>query len=201
MAKRFSWIGLLVAVLLLGLAVHSAIASDSTDSLISINMTGLNASLLTIGTQNVTNSRLTIASEPVVIELTGVRVYPITCSFGLLRPGDIRSTGIAFTILNATNTTYNVTIGVSGDWAGTHNWTHSDDCIPGVDIVGLVAIVEDGSGHTAVIVRKTERYNYLVADVAPGEHYNFGLVIYAPTAFTEYSRKTNTIFISTEGIE
>lgn len=190
--------GLVVVAMLVGSITQLVVAQDTPDSLLTLNMAGTNSSLLTIGMQGIGDSKLIINTSIVIIELTGVHVYPVSCSFGLLRPSDIRSTGMVFTILNAGNTTLNVTIGVSGDWVGSTNWTHSDDCAPGVDIVGLVAIAEDGNGHTAVIVRKNEPYNYLVTDMMPGESYKFGLQIYAPTQFSDYSRKTNTIFISTE---
>ena len=174
------------------------LAQNFTDSHLAINMTGVNASYLVIGQGGVVNSSRVIATTLVEIELTGVRMYPISCDFGLLRPGDVKYTGLAFEILNATNLTLDVTIGVTGDWAGSTNWTHSDDCIPGVDIAGMIAIVQGASSHTAIIVKKTAPYNYIVAGLAPRQTITFGLQLYAPTSFTEWSRKANAIFITTE---
>lgn len=125
-----------------------------------------------------------------------MRLYPISCDFGLLRPSEVKATEQVFEILNATNLTLDVTIAVDGDWVGTTNWTHSDDCIPGVDTCGLIAIVQDTSSHTAVIVRKTESYNCIVTGLGPRQTCVFGLQLYAPTSFTDYSSKSNSIFIS-----
>ena len=184
--------------LLCSLAPLIAGAQGGHDSWQSINMTGVDDSYLVIGMQGGSDSRLIIESSIVVYNLTGLHVYPVNCSFGLLRPGDIRYTGTAFTILNASNVSMNVTIGVSNDWIGGINWTHSDDCLPGVDTVGLIAVVEDGSGHRTVIVRKTEGYNYLVANLEPDDTIDFGLQIYAPTQFSDYRPKSNTVFVSVE---
>jgi len=193
-------VALAIAATLLAITMvgQVAVAQDIPDSLYLIDRAGVNSSLLTIGMAGANYSMVIINTSIVEISLTGVHIYPIGCDFGLLRPGDIRTTGQAFTIYNASNLTLNVTIAVAGDWAGTHNWTHSDDCTPGVDIAGLVAIVDGGGGHTAVVVKKSEPYNYLVSDMAPGQEYSFGLQIYAPTSFSDYSQKQNRIFIVTE---
>jgi hypothetical protein len=196
------WLAVLVvAILSIGLFFGVASGQEDEDSLLSINMTGVGPSLLTIGMDGVGDSRLTINQVIVIQEPTGAHVYPISCSFGLTRPGDIRATESAFTILNAGNTTMNVTIAVSGDWYGSTNWTHSDDCIPGVDVAGLIAIVEDGNGHSAVIVKKTEPYNNLVADLEPDDTCTFALEFYAPTEFTDYTQKSNRIFIEVSEAE
>ena len=192
----------IVAIILLFILAFStpliAHAQGGYDSWQSINMTGVEDSYLVIGMQGVSDSKLTIESSIIVYNLTGLHVYPINCNVGLLRPSDIRYTGTAFTILNASNVSMNVTIGVSNDWIGGINWTHSDDCLPGVDTVGLIAVVEDGSGHRTVIVRKTEPYNYLVVNLDPDDTIDFGLQIYAPTQFSDYRPKSNTVFVSVE---
>jgi len=199
MVKRF-WLTtlLVVATTLVGtMAVH---AQGGFQSWRSVNMTGVNSSYLSIGMDGVDDSWLTVNSVIVIQELTGVRVYPISCDFGLLRPGDIRATDPAFTLYNASNASANVTIGVSGDWHGpTGNWTHSDDCLPGVDTAGLIAIVEDGNGYTTVVVKKVEPHNYLATDFTPGSSIDFALEIYAPTEFSDYSLKENTIFVTVSG--
>lgn len=188
---------LLVAILSIGLFFGSVVGQEEEDSLLSINMTGVGPSLLTIGMSGVDDSRLTINQVIIIQELTGVRVYPISCSFGLLRPGDIRSTDSAFTIYNASNVTVNATISVSGDWIGvSSNWTHSDECSPGVNTAGLRAIVEDGNGHTSIIVKKNEPYNNLVINLMPGQRVRFALEIYAPTEFSDYSPKDNDILVT-----
>lgn len=201
MAKRAFVIGLVIVAALLSTLNIIAVADSSTDSLITLNRTGVADSVLIIGRQGVSDSRLVIASTIIVIELTGVHVYPISCDFGLLRPRDIRATDADFAIYNASNVTVNATIAVEGDWVGSSNWTHSDDCTPGMNTAGLRAIVEDGDGsHTVVVVRKTEPYNYLVTDLAPGGIRHFALEIYAPTEFSDYSPKRNGIFITVEGL-
>ena len=162
-----------------------------------VNMTDVSDSCLTIGMYGVGNSSLTINSVIVIPELTDIRVYPISCSFGLLRPGDIQSTDYAFTLYNASNVTASVTIAVAGDWHGVTNWTHSDTCTPGVNTAGLIAKVEDDNGsHTEVIVKKVEPYNYLANNLTPGSTIDFALEIHAPTQFTDYSPKKNTIYIT-----
>lgn len=192
-------VGLLVLLILISLVSSLVAAEEAQETFSSINMTGVNASFLTIGMQGVANSTLSLNTTIIEIGLTGVRVYPVSCSFGLLRPGDIRTTGFDFAIYNASNASANVTIAVSSDWGGSSNWTHSDDCIPGTDVAGLVAIVEDDNGHTSVIVRKTEPYNYLATDLAVGEIRRFALELYAPTEFSDYSSaKRNSIFITVE---
>lgn len=191
---------LVVAIILISSMPLVASGQGGYESWRSVNMTGVSDSYLVIGMDGVEDSRLLINSAIVVYNLTGLRVYPIKCDFGLLRPGDIRATPSAFTILNASNVSINATITVSGDWVGTGgNWTHSDTCLPGVDTAGLIAIVEDGNGHSSVIVKKNEPYNYLVANLAPGDDCNFALEIYAPTQFTDHSPKANTILVSVEG--
>lgn len=172
------------------------LAQNVTDSHLTINMTGMADSYLVIGQGGVVNSSLVISTTLVEIELTGVRLYPISCHFGLLRPDDVKYTGLAFEILNATNLTLDVRIAVQGDWAGSTSWAHSDDCIPGVDTAGMVAVVQGSSAYTVVIVRKTEPYNYMVTGLGPRQTCVFGLQLYAPTSFTDYSRKTNAIFIT-----
>ena len=174
-----------------------ASAQGGFTSWLSINMTGVSDSYLTIGMTGVSNSFITLNSTIIIRELTGIRVYPIRCNFGLLRPGDIRATDYAFTLYNASNVTANVTIAVAGDWYGTTNWTHSDTCTPGVNTAGLIAKVEDGNGsHTEVIVKKTEPYNYLANNLTPGGSVDFALEIHAPTQFTDYSPKENTIYVT-----
>ena len=190
---------ILVATILLVSPMHGLVSGQGGyDSWQSINMTDVDDSYLVIGMQGVSDSRLIIESSITVYNLTGLHVYPLDCNFGLLRPGDIRYTGTAFTILNATNVSMNVTIGVSNDWVGGNNWTHSDDCLPGVDTVGLVAVAKDGSGHKVIIVKKTEPYNYLVTNLLPHNTCDFGLQIYAPTQFSDYRPKSNTVFVSVE---
>ena len=163
----------------------------------SVNMTGVSNSYLTIGMDGVEDSRLIINSVVVIKELTGIRVYPIDCSFGLLRPGDIRTTDYAFTLYNASNVTANVTIAVASDWIGGNGWTHSDTCILGVDTAGLIAKVEDGNGsHSEVIVKKDEPHNYLANNLTPSNGVDFALEIHAPTQFTDYSPKENTIYVT-----
>ena len=182
---------------LLSLTPFIASAQGGFESWRSINMTGVSNSYLTIGMDGVEESYLTINTVIVVYNLTGIHVYPLKCDFGLLRPGDIRATDPAFTLYNASNVSANVTIAVSGDWVGTGgNWTHSDTCLPGVDTVGLLAIVEDGNGYTTVIVKKAEPYNYLATNLTAGSSVDFALEIYAPTQFSEYSIKENAIFIT-----
>lgn len=198
MMPKKVWLSiLLVAILSIGLSFGSAMGQDEEGLLLTINMTGIGPSRLTIGMDGVEDSRLTINQVIIIQELTGVRVYPISCSFGLLRPGDIRATDSAFTIYNASNVTVNATISVSGDWVGVAgNWTHSDECSPGVNTAGLRAIVEDGNGHSSVIVKKNEPYNYLVIDLVPGEKCSFALEIYAPTEFSDYSPRENNILVT-----
>jgi len=189
-----------LAILLLGIAVfcNTAIqvvhAQEIPPSYLSINSTtATNTSLLTIGMAGVGDSRLNI--NTVVVEITDANIYPIICDFGLSRPGDIRLTDTAFTIHNSGGTTVDVAIYVTGDWTGATNWTHSDECMPGVNTAGLRAIVEDGNGHTSIIVKKSEPYNYIATDLAPGEDCDFALELYAPTAFGDYTQKTNGIYI------
>ena len=196
MKDRLLVIALVLMLIGTILPAPSVLAQD-VDSYFSVNMTGMNTSYLVIGQGGVTNSSLVIRTTLVEIQLTGVRMYPISCDFGLLRPGDVKSTGIAFEILNATNLTLNVAIAVQGDWGGTINWTHSDDCTPGVDTAGMIAIVQGASSHTAVVVRKTAPYNNIVTALEPGQTCAFGLQLYAPTSFTDFSRKSNSIFITT----
>lgn len=187
---------LVIAIILISSIPLVASGQGGFESYRSINMTGVSDSYLVIGMQGVEDSWISINQTIVITELTGVRVYPISCSFGLLRPGDIRATDPAFTLLNATNVTVNVTIAIAGDWAGITNWTHSDDCTPGVNTAGLMAIVEDGTGsHTQVIVKKTEPYNYLALNLETDDSIDFALEIHAPTEFSDHSRKENTIFI------
>jgi len=195
--QRKAITSLILAVAIVSLITMPVMAQGGFESWRSINMTGITNSHLTIGMDGVENSYLTINSVIVIPEITGIHVYPINCSFGLLRPNDIRATDPAFTLYNASNVTANITIAVSGDWVGaTGNWTHSDTCLPGVDTAGLLAIVEDGNGHTTVIVKKNEPYNYLATNLTPGSSLDFALEIYAPTEFSEYSVKENTIFIT-----
>lgn len=196
MTKKWLLGILLVGAVLISMVTQLVTAQDSNDSLITINMAGINASFLTIGTEGIADSRLTVNTITITPEFTGVHVYPIICNFGLLRPGDIRTTESEFTIYNASNVSVNATISVAGDWVGTTNWTHSDNCIPGVATAGLMAIVEGSSGHTSIIVRKTAPYNYLITDLLPGEKCHFALEIYAPTEFGEYSKKTNSIIVT-----
>jgi len=189
--------GLIATALLICLMPVFVSGQGGFESWRSINMTGASNSYLTIGMDGVEDSYLTVNSVIVIPEITGIHVYPINCSFGLLRPNDIRATDPAFTLYNASNVTANVTIAVSGDWVGaTGNWTHSDTCLPGVDTAGLLAIVEDGNGHTTVVVKKNEPYNYLATNLTPGSSVDFALEIYAPAEFSEYSVKENTIFIT-----
>ena len=194
--KRAILVSLLAVGLLLGLIPLVVSSQGGFTSWRSINMAGVSNSFLTIEMEGIDDTRLLINQIIIIPELTGMHVYPISCSFGLIRPGDVKSTGLVFEILNASNTTLNVTIAVQGDWAGSTNWTHSDDCIPGVDTAGLVAIVQGSSSHTAVIVRKSEPYNYIVTGLGPRQTCAFGLQLYAPTSFTDYSSKSNSIFIS-----
>jgi len=67
--------------------------------------------------------------------------------------------------------------------------------MPGVNTAGLRAIVEDDNGHTSIIVKKSEPYNYIATDLVPGGDCNFALEFYAPTAFGDYTQKTNGIYI------
>lgn len=192
-SKLWLLVALLVVAVLASTSAPLVFAQDIPDSLLTVNMTGMNASLLTIGMTGVGDSRLII--NTVVVEITDADIYPIICDFGLSRPEDIRLTGTAFTIRNSGETTIDVTIYVTGDWTGGTNWTHSDECMPGVNTAGLRAIVEDSNGHTSVIVKKSEPYNYIVTDLAPGEDCDFALEFYAPTAFGDYTQKTNGIYI------
>jgi len=197
MSKRTVYLVLVLAAVILLTSAVTVQAQGGFDSLRSVNMTDVSDSCLTIGMDGVGNSSLTINSVIVIPELTGIRVYPISCSFGLLRPGDIRSTDYAFTLYNASNVTANITIAVAGDWHGVTNWTHSDTCTPGVNTAGLIAKVEDENGsHTEVIVKKVEPYNYLANNLTPGSTVDFALEIHAPTQFTDYSPKKNTIYIT-----
>lgn len=198
MTKRIILL-LLLVVCVLSIIPQLVSAQGGFQSWRSINMTGVDNSYLIIGMEGVNSSHPVIEQVIVLPILTGVRIYPISCDFGLLRPGDVKYTGLAFEILNATNLTQNVTIGVQGDWAGSTNWTHSDDCIPGVDTAAMVVIVQGSSSLTAITVRKSEPYNYMVTGLAPDQTLAFGLQLYAPTSFTEYSTKRNAIFITTEG--
>jgi len=194
-AGRRKLLAVAVAVICVAaLAPYVVSAQGGFDSWRAINMTGVSDSYLTIGMDGVPDSHLTVNSVIVIPELTGVRMFPLSCSFGLLRPGDIRLTEPAFTLYNASNQTVNITIGVSGDWHGpAGNWTHSDECDPGANTAGLRAIIENGP---SIIVKKTEPYNELVASFVPGETLDFALEIYAPTEFAEHSKKQNSIFIT-----
>lgn len=189
-------LGLLASSMTAFITGELAQAQEPTPSYLTLNMTGLNASYLVIGQGGVTNSSLILNMIPVAApNLTGVRMYPISCSFGLLREGDIRSTDPeCFVVYNAGNVSVNVTIAVAGDWTGSSDWIHSDDCEPGVDIAGLKAIVQ-GDEAAAVIVRKTEPYNVLCSNLTAGSRCYFCLEIHAPITFSEHSQKGNSIFI------
>jgi len=128
MPKLWLLVTILVVVVSINMVTPLVSAQDIPDSLLAINMTGLNASLLTIGMTGVGDSRLNI--NTVVIEITDADIYPIICDFGLSRPEDIRLTDTSFTIHNSGETTIDVAIYVTGDWTGATNWTHSDECMP-----------------------------------------------------------------------
>ena len=195
--KKLLLVSSLAVVFLASLTPLAMEGQGGFSSWLSINMTGVNNSYLTIGRDGVPDSQLTINQVIVIQELDDVRIYPLSCSFELLRPGDIRTTDSAFTIYNASNVTVNATISVSGDWIGmTDNWVHSDECNPGANTAGLRAVVEDGNGYSSVIVKKNEPYNCLVTNLAPGERRNFALEIYAPTEFSDYTPKENNILVT-----
>jgi len=193
MSKLWLLAAMLIVVVSINMVTPLVFAQSIPDSLLTVNMTGLNASLLTIGMTGVGDSQFNI--NTVVVEVTDADIYPIICDFGLSRPEDIRLTDTVFTIHNSGETTIDVAIYVTGDWTGATNWTHSDECMPGVNTAGLRAIVEDSNGHTSVIVKKSAPYNYIVTDLAPGGDCNFALEFYAPTAFGDYTQKTNGIYI------
>lgn len=193
MSKLWFLTAILVVTVLIGMATPPVFAQTIPDSLLTINMTGMDDSLLTIGREGIGDSQLII--NTVVVEITDADIYPIICDFGLSRPEDIRLTDTSFTIRNSGETTIDVAIYVTGDWMGATNWTHSDECMPGVNTAGLRAIVEDGTGHTSIIVKKSEPYNYIVTDLAPSGDCNFALEFYAPTTFGDYTQKTNGIYI------
>ena len=197
---RKVWL-VVLCIIALAISMSQIVAAQGEDDIsrLTLNMTGVGITRLTIGMDGVDDSRLVLNTVIIIPELTGVQLYPISVDFGLLRAGDIRSTDYDFTILNASNVTANITIGVSGDWSGGTNWTHADDGITGANTAALRAIVEDSNGHTSVIVRKTEPYNRLVANLAPDDTVSFALEIYAPTELSEYTRKANGIFITVEG--
>lgn len=187
---------LLIVGLLASSLVQFVTAQEPGDSYFTLNMTGVNSSYLVIGMAGVNSSRLWINMETVAINLTGVRMYPISCDFGLVRSRGISATESEFIIRNSTNVTVDVVIGVTGDWAGVTNWTHSDTCDIGVDIAGLVAVVNRSNGNDVVIVKKTEPYNTVCADLLPGDQCQFSLELHAPTAFSDHTQKGNTIFIT-----
>lgn len=191
----------LFLLLILGLVASSIIhlvvsAQEPEDSYFTVNMTGVNQSYYVIGMAGVNASRLWVNTGVTVIELTGVRMYPISCHFGLVRPNAIRSTESEFAIRNATNVTVTVQIAVTGDWYGVTNWTHSDTCDVGVDTAGLVAVVNGSNGNDVVIVKKTTPYNTVAQNLTPGDHCQFSLELHAPTAFSDHTQKSNTIFIT-----
>jgi len=201
----FIILSLAVIIAMAATAFPLHIEQNSPDNAIIRIGTGTGAYYLTIGSSvSAADADYTCdgANDDVQFQaaldaLTDIRVYPISCSFGLLRPGDIQSTDYAFTLYNASNVTASVTIAVAGDWHGVTNWTHSDTCTPGVNTAGLIAKVEDDNGsHTEVIVKKVEPYNYLANNLTPGSTIDFALEIHAPTQFTDYSPKKNTIYIT-----
>lgn len=182
----------------LTLATMPTLAEDLPESRVVVNMTGVNQTRYIINRSGVGDSRYIISTTIIEIGLHDVTLYPISINFGTLRANDIRQSDSTFTVYNAGAVTVDVTIGVSGDWRGaTGNWTHSDECEVGESTAGLRAIVEDGNGHTSIIVKKTAPYNYLVTGLEPDERVSFALEIYAPTTIADYSHKYNGIFIET----
>lgn len=200
MGKLVKVLAFMILASVLTLATISAPthAQELPDTRLVVNMTGVNQSVYVINRSGVGDSRYVISTTIIEIGLHDVTIYPISINFGTLRANDIRQSDNTFTVYNAGAVTVDVTIGVTGDWRGaTGNWTHSDECEVGENTAGLRAIVEDGNGHTSIIVKKTEPYNYLVTGLETGERVTFALEIYAPTAINDYSHKYNGIFIET----
>lgn len=119
---------------------------------------------------------------------------PTTIGFGVLTASATSTTGLDhLTVTN--NSVFAVDISIKAtDMTGGNAWTLSDTATPGEDIVGLKAGLS--GGDYTIVVKKNAPYNDLVSGLAGETTQDWGLKIYAPTAFTDGVEKSGTITLT-----
>lgn len=116
-------------------------------------------------------------------------------NFGNVSEGSSTLSGLTrFTLTNHSGYAINVT--VSGtDMTGGTAWTLSDTATPGTNIYGLKAGLADNSDYN-VVVRKNAPYNILMPGMASGETAQWGIMLLAPTTFSDEVTKTGTVTLT-----
>jgi len=102
-----------------------------------------------------------------------------------------------FTITN--NSAFAVNITIHGvDFTGGTTWTLSDDGSAGVNIVGLMAGLDDADDLYDVVVKKTAPFNMLKSGLAGGGGtQDWGIKMFVPTDMPEeLDEKTGTVTLT-----
>ena len=119
---------------------------------------------------------------------------PLSYDFGALAESATKATGLDyFTVTNSSGFAVNITISGT-DMAGGNLWDLADDGIVGEMIYALKAGLEGGSYN--IIVKETAPFNTLKAGLASSATQKWGLILYAPSTFTDGVAKTGTVTIT-----
>lgn len=99
-------------------------------------------------------------------------------------------------ITNNSGGTVNITIHGHDMTGGGYTWDLADDATPGSMTYGLKAGLDDADDTFDIIVRETETFNVLVGNMADSATQDFGLKLWAPTAFTDGNQKSGNITLT-----
>ena len=141
---------------------------------------------------------ITITVTPQVIGIA-MKAGNGTYDFGAQDVNTTPSSGTSeLCVDNTSNIVTDVTIKVtSSTWeGGDYDWTHSDTCTPGDQIVGLKANKGGTWGVGDVIVKASATFNIIADDQAANTDWELGVKMWVPTAFNGSdtgTEKSNTV--------
>lgn len=120
-------------------------------------------------------------------QLPEITNTPSTNAFGILEVNTTANTAINYFQIENTGTgAVDVVIYGTDVTGGDDTWALSDTATPNENVYGLKAGLDDDDDEFDIIVRKTETYNTLVADLAEDATQDWGLKIWMPTSLSGY---------------
>lgn len=126
-----------------------------------------------------------------------IGISPASYDFGTVTASANSSSATDhFTLSNNSTMQTDITIGmVSANWTGGNGWGHSDTATPDTDIAGMLAN-RGGSWGTGDVIVKYNSPNYIYENCPATTAFDFGLMLIAPTEFTDGVEKENTVRIT-----
>lgn len=141
-----------------------------------------------------TDADVTVTATPAYVAISSDQS---SYDFGVVAASSTPSTTTIWaTITNPSTVQTDQTISVTtSSWSGGVTWTHSDTNTPGADTAGMLTN-RGGTWGVGDIIVKNAAPNFIYENAPASTGYSFGLLLTAPTSFTDGVQKSITVRVT-----